>query len=118
MLVLISGCVQSSVLIFLHEITPDRYHRRVIYAVACLIILYFIPSVLVAIFSCHPPDLWHIHGAQCIDRLTFWEAFAGINLIVESALVLLPVFVVYPLLMESRRKAILVAGFAARVMYV
>ncbi len=57
-------------------------------------------------------------GAECIDQFSFWEAFAGVDIVIEGALVLFPVFVVYPLRMSRGRKAIVVSCFAARLMYV
>lgn len=118
LLVLVSNCVQASVLFFLHEVTPDRLHQRLIYGIAGFVALFFIPSFFVAVFPCRSPDVWAVLGVQCIDQLSFWEAFAGVNVVIESALVLLLAFVVYPLMMERRRKAIVISGFAARLLYV
>ncbi|KAI1373487.1 hypothetical protein F4677DRAFT_448315 [Hypoxylon crocopeplum] len=115
---LVSSCVQASVLIFLHEVTPDRLHQRFIIGMAGFITLFFIPSLFVASFPCHPPNVWEVLGVQCIDQLSFWEAFAGVNLVVESALIIFPVFVVYPLMMERRRKTIVISGFAARFLVI
>ncbi|KAK7750476.1 hypothetical protein SLS62_007555 [Diatrype stigma] len=118
LLVLVSTCVQASVLVFLHDVTPNRLHRRFIYAMMGFITLFFTPSFFVAVFPCHPPHVWRILGVQCIDQISFWEAFAGVNLVIESALILFPVIVVYPLAMKRRRKAIVISCFAVRVMYV
>ncbi|KAI1748112.1 hypothetical protein F4782DRAFT_383549 [Xylaria castorea] len=118
LLVLISSCVQASVLIFLHEVTPSRAHRRAIHAMAWSTALFSIASFFVAVFPCHPPRVWELLGAECIDQLSFWEAFAGVNIVIESALVLLPIIVVYPLRMNRRRKAILLSCFAARLIVI
>lgn len=118
LLVLVSVCVQASILVFLHDLTPNHLHRRSIRAMASFVTLFFIPSFFVAVFPCHPPHVWIILGVQCIDQLSFWEAFAGVNLVVESALILFPVIVVYPLAIKRRRKAIVISCFAARLMYV
>lgn len=118
LLVLVSTCVQASVLIFLHEITPNRLHHRLIYVMAGFVSLFHISSLFVAVFPCHSPHVWEILAVQCIDQLSFWEAFAGVNLAIESALILFPVFVVYPLSMNRRRKAIVMSCFAARIVYV
>ncbi|KAI1455325.1 hypothetical protein F4805DRAFT_436384 [Annulohypoxylon moriforme] len=115
LLVLISTCVQASVLIFLHEITPDDLHHMLIYGIAGFITLFFIASFFVAVFPCDAPDVWEVLGVQCIDQLSFWEAFAGVNLVIESALVFLPIMIVYPVMMERRRKSIVISGFAARL---
>ncbi|KAF2803039.1 uncharacterized protein BDZ99DRAFT_454335 [Mytilinidion resinicola] len=115
LLILVSSCVQASILSFLHEITPDRLHRRLIYGVAGFIALFFIPSFFVAAFPCHSPDVWGVLGAQCIDQLSFWEAFAGVNLVIEGTLILLPALMVHPLMMNRRRKVIVISGFAARL---
>ncbi|KAI0415021.1 hypothetical protein F5X98DRAFT_389374 [Xylaria grammica] len=118
LLVLVSSCVQASVLLFLHEVTPNRVHRRMINAVAACIALFFVASFFVAVFPCHPPRVWRLLGAECIDQLSFWEAFAGVNIAIESALVLFPIFVIYPLRMNKRRKAILLGCFAARLIVI
>ncbi|KAI0168941.1 hypothetical protein GGR52DRAFT_497692 [Hypoxylon sp. FL1284] len=115
LVVLISCCVQISVLLFLHEITPDLLHHWMIYCTAAVIILFTIASFFVAVFPCHPPRVWEILGTQCVDQLSFWQAFAGVNLVVELVLVLLPALIVYPLMMERKRKTIVITGFAARL---
>ncbi|KAI0183319.1 hypothetical protein EV127DRAFT_517065 [Xylaria flabelliformis] len=118
LLVLISSCVQASVLIFLHEVTPSHAHRKTIHTMAGFISLFSVASFFVAVFPCHPPHVWELLGVECIDQLSFWEAFAGVNIVIESALVLFPIFLVYPLRMKRRRKAILLSCFAARLIVV
>ncbi|KAI2466143.1 hypothetical protein F4781DRAFT_366040 [Annulohypoxylon bovei var. microspora] len=118
LLVLVSSCVQASVLIFFHEITPDTLHLRLIYAMAVFMTLFFISSLLVAVFPCASPRVWEVLGAQCIDQLSFWEVFAGVNAVVETALVLFPVLVVYPLTMKLRRKVTVIGCFAARLLVI
>ncbi|KAI1121350.1 hypothetical protein F5Y10DRAFT_288532 [Nemania abortiva] len=118
LLVLVSGCVQASVLIFLHEVTPSRTHRRIVNAMTVFIVLFFVTAFLIAVFPCHPPHVWKLLGIECIDQLSFWEAFAGVNIAIESALVLFPIFVIYPLRMHRRRKAMLISCFAARLVVI
>lgn len=118
LLVLVSSCAQTSILVFLYEITPRLLHKRLIYIVAGFITLFFIPSFLVTVFPCRPPNVWEVLGSQCIDQPFFWKTFAGVNLVVESVLILLPAFMVWPLIMERRRKSIVITGFAARLAYV
>ncbi|KAI0874237.1 hypothetical protein GGS24DRAFT_516800 [Hypoxylon argillaceum] len=118
LLILVSSCVQASVLIFLHEVTPSRVHQRAINSMAVFIALFTLASFLVAVFPCHPPHVWGLLGVECLDQFSFWEAFAGVNIVIESTLVLFPVFVIYPLRMNGRRKAILVSCFAARLLVI
>ena len=118
LLVLVSSCAQGSVLIFCRKITPRPLHQRLIYGVAGFTALFFISSLFVAIFPCRLPNVWEVLKGQCIDQLSFWEAFAGVNLVIESALILLPALIVYPLMMDRRRKNIVISGFAARLTYV
>ncbi|KUJ16113.1 uncharacterized protein LY89DRAFT_75073 [Mollisia scopiformis] len=115
LLVLVSSCAQASILIFLYEITPRLSHQRLIYSVAGFTALFFIPSFFVAVFPCRPPDVWEVLGSQCIDQSFFWRTFAGVNLVIESALILLPAFMVWPMTMDRRRKSIVITGFAARL---
>ncbi|KAI0883456.1 uncharacterized protein GGS22DRAFT_31024 [Annulohypoxylon maeteangense] len=118
LLVLVSSSVQASVLIFFHEITPDFFHLRFIYALAVLMTLFCISSFFVAAFPCASPSVWGILGTQCIDQLSFWEVFAAVNIVIEGALILFPVLVVYPLTMKKRRKAIVISCFAVRIIVI
>ncbi|TGJ88084.1 hypothetical protein E0Z10_g641 [Xylaria hypoxylon] len=118
LLILVSSCVQMSVLIFLHEVTPNRVHRSIINAMAGFIALFFLASFFAAVFPCQPPHVWRLLGVECIDQLSFWEAFAAVNIVIESSLVLFPVIIVYPLRMKRRHKAILVSCFAARLIVI
>lgn len=118
LLVLVSSCAQASVLLFLHGVTPDRVHRMMINVIAGYITLFSFASFVVTVFPCHPPHVWQFSGDGCIDRFSFWQAFAGVNIVIENTLVLLPAFVVYPLRMERRYKTILVSCFATRLIVV
>jgi len=118
LVILVSTFAQSSVLIFLREITPYMLHQALILFVAILVGAASIPSFFIAIFSCRPPSIWKFLGDRCLDQSAFWQAFAGVNLGIELALISLPILIVYPLTMERRRKSIVVSGFGARIAYV
>ncbi|KAK7957122.1 Satratoxin biosynthesis SC1 cluster protein 4 [Apiospora aurea] len=118
MLVLISVCAQASVLVFLHDITRDRFHKRLIYAIASFITLFFTSSFFVAAFPCRRPHVWQVLGAQCIDQISFLEAFSTASIVVESALIALPVYMVYHLRLKRSEKATAISCFAARLVYV
>ncbi|KAI1738161.1 hypothetical protein F4680DRAFT_426289 [Xylaria scruposa] len=118
LLVLISSCVQASVLIFLHEATPNRAHRRTIHVIAGFIALLSVASFFATVFPCHPPHVWELLGVECIEQLSFWEAWAGVNIVIESALVLFPIIIIYPLRMKRRRKAVLLICFSARLIVI
>lgn len=114
--VLVSACVQASVLILFHELTPNRVYKRTVNAMAMFVILSSTAFLFVGIFPCHPPRVWELLGAECIDQISFWKAFAAVNIVIESALTLFPVFVVYPLRVRRGRKVMVVSCFAARLM--
>ena len=84
-------------------------------AVAVCIALFFVASFFAVIFPCRVPHVWRILGDDCIEQLSFWEAFAGVNVVIETALVFFPVLIVYPLKMGRGRKVILISCFAARL---
>ncbi|KAI3335886.1 hypothetical protein F4824DRAFT_510456 [Ustulina deusta] len=96
--------------------------QMAVYSANILLVLsiavFFLAPFFVAIFPCHPPHVWRVMGAECIDQFSFWEAFAGVDIVIEGALVLFPVFVVYPLRMSRGRKAIVVSCFAARLIVI
>ncbi|KAH9908479.1 hypothetical protein F4778DRAFT_717358 [Xylariomycetidae sp. FL2044] len=118
LLVLVSGCVQVSVLFLLRGLTPDPLHHRVTYAAAGFVVLFFIPFFFVAVFPCQPSRVWELLGGQCIDQILFWEAYAAISIAIETFLVLFPVFIIYPLQMARGRKAIVISCFATRVLVI
>lgn len=110
--------MQASVLVFLYEITADSLHQLLIIGIASFLAMLLISAFFVVVFPCRPSHVWEIMGDQCINQLSFWEAFAGVNLVIESALILLPVVMVYPVMMDRRKKVIVISGFAARLLYV
>ncbi|KAI0397607.1 hypothetical protein F5Y17DRAFT_464631 [Xylariaceae sp. FL0594] len=118
--VLVSASAQASVLFLFHELTPDRTYKRAIAFLAVFIALFATAALLVAIFPCRPPRVWEILADRgCgVNQVVFWQAFAGVNIAVEMALVLFPVFVVLPLKMKTGRKAILISCFAARLVVI
>jgi hypothetical protein len=104
--------------VLLHDITPVKSHHRVIYAVSGFSAIFFVAFLFTALFPCRPPHVWELLGTQCIDQITFWQVFAVLNLVVESALIVIPVFIVWPLALNRKRKVIMVGCFAARLLYV
>ncbi|KAI1172929.1 hypothetical protein F4777DRAFT_590240 [Nemania sp. FL0916] len=116
--ILVSSCAQASVILCLYDVTPSNSHRRFIKGIMLSLALIFLSSIFVAACPCRPPHVWKLFDSQCIDHLSFWEAYAGLSIAIECALIVLPIFIIYYLRVGVKRKAILIGCFAARLLVI
>ncbi|KAI1390833.1 uncharacterized protein F4822DRAFT_164400 [Hypoxylon trugodes] len=111
LLILVLSSVQASILVFLHDITPNSRHTVSIKYMADFTTLFSVSS-FVAVFQCSSPRVWKMLGSQCIDRLSFWEVFVGVNLVAETILIS------FPIMMPRSKKVTVIGGFATRLLVV
>jgi len=67
-------------------------------------------------FQCHLPRAWQVIGGRCIDMAGFWTFVHVINIFTDLALIVMPWIVLSQLQVETKRKAIIISCFAARIL--
>jgi len=107
-----------SIILLLSLITPIKVHKKFIYAVGGVIVVWGFTATFVALFQCHVPDVWKTLGDQCINQTGFWLYFGIVNLLLELALVMIPSYVMQDVHMARSAKATIIACFAMRLLVV
>ncbi|KAI4137639.1 MAG: hypothetical protein L6R39_007174 [Caloplaca ligustica] len=76
-------------------------------------------ALLVIAFGCKLPTPWSITStSKCISLLVFWIYYGIFNIVIDIALIALPVSIVMKLQMKASQKAVIIACDASRLSYV
>ncbi|KAH7329513.1 hypothetical protein B0I35DRAFT_448605 [Stachybotrys elegans] len=104
-----------SILAFYLRISPNVMFRRAVYSLIGLIVAYTITYIFLMIFRCQPVAYgWDITipGGTCIGNLIPMMTLSVANIMLDTAVLLLPVGVVLPLQIPRRQKISLLFLFA------
>lgn len=107
-----------AVLFLYHRIFPSRTFRNVLLAVGAIVFSWAMSAFFPSIFSCYPIEkTWDstIPG-RCIDYGIVTLAIGILNVIMDFAILGLPMPLVWKLRMSTRRKAYLSAIFGVGCM--
>ncbi|KAK7703275.1 hypothetical protein SLS64_009252 [Diaporthe eres] len=119
----ILGCLmvsfnKLSVLSLYVTITPNKKFRAVVYSLMGFVIGFTLAYVLVQILDCNPVqgqwDLRLFQTTQCIDStVSPMQILSVVNILVDLAVVVLPIPVILPLPLSKKDKASCLLLFAA-----
>jgi hypothetical protein len=101
------AATRFSILALYLRIFSDRRLRRAIWAVTAFVALQWLGFAITAVFQCRPVQyFWDraIEGGTCVDVDTFYRSVTPFNLVVDVALVLMPLPVVWQLKATNTRK--------------
>lgn len=112
-----SSCVsftKLSVLVMYLRLSPDRVFRRAVHTLLAITSLYAIAYILMSIFLCIPVSAqWDLDiTGKCVDRFSLMMTLSIANIVIDMAILLLPVEVLIPLQMPRMQKASLLVLFA------
>ncbi|KAF2834658.1 hypothetical protein M501DRAFT_943757, partial [Patellaria atrata CBS 101060] len=111
--------IKLSVLMQYLRICVSKPVRRACWIFVGIIVFYGFWTVLSAIFNCIPVQyFWDERGeGKCLNKPLLWFLNAGINIVTDFSLILLPIFVLRGLMLPKRQKISLIlilalGGFA------
>lgn len=110
-----------SVLSLYLSITPNKKFRAAVYFLMSIVIAFTVTYVLVQILDCKPVQAqWDLrlvmasHGHSCIDsNVSPMMVLSVVNIIVDVAVVVLPIPVILPLRIPKKDKISCLLLFAA-----
>lgn len=108
---------KASVLALVKTLTPCRSHRRALYGLSTFVVLWAVIGEFGTAFLCHLPRPWDYLEGHCSDgtiRHTWWNYIEITNIITDSALISLPLVVIWQTRIPSSRKASVCSFFAFR----
>ncbi|CAD6571497.1 MAG: hypothetical protein ASARMPREDX12_008311 [Alectoria sarmentosa] len=104
-----------SVIWFLHTLTLQRVHNHLRRALGLLVIAWGVSGLFAIAFQCPVPDTWQVLSQRCFHQVSFWNYLAVSNIVIELALITLPIAILRHVQMHPRRKVTIIACFAARI---
>ncbi|KAF4776916.1 integral membrane protein [Colletotrichum scovillei] len=104
-------------LLFLYlRLSPDRSFRIIVTSLIGIVIAYSVAYQLLSIFGCRPIyaswDAEALKTAHCVDKETIYMILSIANIIMDVAILLLPLKIVIPLQMARRQKVSVILLFA------
>ncbi|KAH7127233.1 hypothetical protein B0J11DRAFT_579641 [Dendryphion nanum] len=107
-----------SVCVSILHLTPDEKHRRAIWVLATVSILWGITSFFGSAFRCCIDSVWLRDPATCIDETAFQRFIVLVNIVADLALVGLAIWLVFPLNMDLRKRLKVIGLFSSRALVV
>ncbi|KAF2790309.1 hypothetical protein K505DRAFT_282840 [Melanomma pulvis-pyrius CBS 109.77] len=107
------GLTKSSILLQYRRVFPTRRFQIACWLTMILVIVYTIWAVSGSIFACYPiRAFWtHEEPAKCINQSAMWFTNAGVNILTDFIIILLPMPVVRSLNLGQRQKQVLIIVF-------
>lgn len=105
--------VKASILVMYHRIFPVRGFKLAVYAIASIVVSWWLAIVLVCIFQCDPIEKAWLPWAPgvCIDLKASFIGNAVPNIITDIAILILPITQVWSLQGTVARKLSLCGAF-------
>ncbi|KAI9756786.1 MAG: hypothetical protein M4579_003703 [Chaenotheca gracillima] len=107
-----------SSLTFLAQLTPDKNHLAVTRAIQASVAVWAVAAVFGVAFQCNMPQPWAIITGKCFNQIAFWDAIGVLDILIDVAIVALPVYIVWSLQMARSGKAIVIGAFASRIIVI
>ncbi|KAK4549173.1 hypothetical protein LTR36_007631 [Oleoguttula mirabilis] len=112
------GFSKVSLLLFLRRLTPVSLQRRVILALLGLIAAWTMGSVLAAALQCELSQPWIIVGQKCSGWFLRWEILEIFASLIEVAICLMAVWLVWNLHTGLDKKVVVVLAFSFRLVLI
>jgi hypothetical protein len=121
--ILCIAMTKISILLFYLRIFPERRFRRMAWATLTCCVLFIATFVPALIAQCNPISLaWDRwdgeHEGKCINLNAMGWAAAAINIVLDLAVIILPIFETLKLRMSMMRKVGIGLMFAGGLLYV
>ncbi|KAL6706409.1 hypothetical protein ACN47E_005515 [Coniothyrium glycines] len=97
----ISKC---SILLLLHKMAQNTVQRVCVVAVGVLVLLWVTAVMAGVVFQCEMPTPWEIWTGKCIPVLPFWTTATAIDIVVDTVMFLLSIYIVWSLHVDYRQK--------------
>ncbi|KAF2197508.1 hypothetical protein GQ43DRAFT_402891 [Delitschia confertaspora ATCC 74209] len=107
------GTTKSSILLQYNRVFQTKKFRLTCNLVLLAVIVYSIWTVFGSIFACYPiKAFWTKERATCIDQFAMWFTNAGINILTDLVIIILPMPVIRRLNLAKKQKGALIGIFA------
>ncbi|KAK4107239.1 hypothetical protein N656DRAFT_849605 [Canariomyces notabilis] len=112
------GCGKLTLCACLLTLSPDRMHRRMVYLLGSVVVLWTLSALLGSALRCGGQLPWLAKTEQCFNLRAFLEYQSIANILTDAALVALPVVMIYPLNLSLKSRATVLMFFASRALVI
>jgi len=117
-LILVSlSFTRCSVSILLRDLTAIPNYRRASLAILGSAVVTSVIAVVCVLFQCAPPQTWNSIGNSCMNRGSMYTYVGVAGMLVDGALIVLPFLMVAKLQLTTKKKMVVIACFASRILY-
>lgn len=107
------GLTKTSILLQYLRVFTTKKFQITCWGMMGVVVVYTIWTVFSSIFACVPVRaFWTREQAACINQFAMWFTNAGINIVTDFALIVLPIPVIRSLNLGRRQKIALISIFA------
>ncbi|KAF2689638.1 hypothetical protein K458DRAFT_358572 [Lentithecium fluviatile CBS 122367] len=107
-----------SIISFVIALTPFRSHQAMSRGLIAMTCIWMLASVFGFAFQCDLPDTWKFVRHKCADRVAFYTFVESYNIVLDTALSLLPSVIIFGLQIDAQRKVITIIFFMSRLLVV
>ncbi|KAL8952508.1 MAG: hypothetical protein Q9222_001576 [Ikaeria aurantiellina] len=97
-----------------------RRPRRTLAVECCVIanVLWTFVAVVTVVFQCRVPKPWALFSSRCFNQSAFWDAFGAVDVSLDMACALMPVYLLRDLQLARKRKLQVMISLATRALLV
>ncbi|KAF2020851.1 hypothetical protein BU24DRAFT_9760 [Aaosphaeria arxii CBS 175.79] len=108
------GLTKISILLQYRRVFPTRGFQILCWCIFSVVICYTVWTVFGSIFACVPVRAFWTHEkpSKCINQFAMWFTNAGINIVTDFAIIILPMPLIRKLNIARRQKQALIGVFA------
>ncbi|CCD47695.1 hypothetical protein BofuT4_P036750.1 [Botrytis cinerea T4] len=105
-----------STLFYLRALTPDSNYAIFNRLTEICVILWALSAEFSILFQCNMPNPWAVLSTgKCFNIGAFWKATGVLDIATDCGIILLPIFLVWGLQMQLRRKVLVFIAFGTRM---
>ncbi|EXJ61483.1 uncharacterized protein A1O5_11799 [Cladophialophora psammophila CBS 110553] len=105
-----------STLSLLLALSPNKSYRIPMLATGGLTAVWAVASVIASAFQCSLPHPYLITTNKCFSQEGFWDAVGIIDILIDVALMAIPVWLVYNLQLPLKKKIAVCFAFSFRIL--
>ncbi|KAE9362925.1 hypothetical protein N431DRAFT_423242 [Stipitochalara longipes BDJ] len=102
-------------LVYLRALSPESRFEITNILLEIFIILWGLAAEFAIAFQCQLPTPWAIISGKCFNTVAFWRVNGAFDIVTDIIIVLLPLYLVWPLQMPWRRKGVVAMAFGTRI---
>jgi hypothetical protein len=103
---------------FLETLARTNLRRMIVRSFMALDVAWALVAVIALIFQCSVPHTWAILSDKCFRQNLFWDVIGAFDIIIDLAIIGLPVYLLFDLQLPLKKRISTMAAFSFRIVFV